>query len=1084
MQRLEAGQNKKIPLKTLLIAPFITLTTLALGLAGYLSYLNGQKAVNDVTHQLQSEITRRIESHLSAFLRVPQQIIAINAADIQDGRLEADDPDALERHFWRQVRIFTSVTSVYFGNVAGGLVNSGREGASGALYVIVTDGYKRGPFRKYATDDNGNRTELIVTVPDFDARSREWYRRAAEKGGGVWNPVYILFTGQDMAVAASRPVYDAGGELLGVVSADLFLSHLADFLKTLNIGKNGQSFIIERSGLLIASSSEEQPFTAPDDAGTQRRIKAVESRSPLIRQAAQTLLRRFGARYAVSDAQNITFDIDGARHFLHASPVRDAYGLDWLIAVVVPEADFMAEITANNRLSILIMTVALLIVTLICIFIARRIAEPMHRLNASAKALARGEWEKGGRDDSGVVEISDLTQSFNRMAGRLQATLDDLHAEIKERKQSQEALRESEERFRAAFDSAQDCVLIWDKDYNYLYANQAAIDHVGTTPDKVVGKNIRDGLGHVPAFMRLWMSRVDAVFESGKRLRVQDKQEMQGRLYHTDSILSPVRDADGKTVSVCVVYRDVTELRLAEKALHDEKAFTETALNAQRDTFFLFAPDTGKAIRWNKAFRDVSGYSDEDIARMPAPEAYYGPEDMERAAAFVRKVLETGTGRIELELIRKDGRGIPTEYDVSVIHDAAGAPQYIVSVGRDVSERRRTEAEKAALEARLRQSHKMEAVGTLAGGIAHDFNNILGIILGNAELAMDDVPEWNPARRHLGEIRKASMRARDVIRQLLSFSRRSEQEKKPVSFASIVKESLKLIRASIPTSIDIRQQIDDHAPMILADATQVHQVVINLCTNAAHAMAENGGVIDVRLDAAEIDDAMTSRYKDVTPGNFVQLTVSDTGHGIPPEIKDRIFDPYFTTKEVDKGTGMGLAVVHGIVKNHGGAVSVYSEIGKGTTFRILFPAVDRAAAEIKTAARAVPAGRERILFIDDEKDLLDMGKEMLERLGYRVTVQASPTAALTLFASRPDQFDLIITDMTMPRMTGDVLVKEMRKIRPEIPVILCTGFSEKIDAETAAAMGIDRYIEKPLNRRALGEAVRAVLDNAAPKGIS
>jgi len=381
------------------------------------------------------------------------------------------------------------------------------------------------------------------------------------------------------------------------------------------------------------------------------------------------------------------------------------------------------------------------------------------------------------------------------------------------------------------------------------------------------------------------------------------------------------------------------------------------------------------------------------------------------------------------------------------------------------------------MEEELRQAHKMESIGTLAGGIAHDFNNILGIILGNIELAIDDVPEWYPARMNLEEVRTASLRAKDVVRQLLSFARETKLEKKPTNIIPIIKESLKLLRSSIPTSIEIRQHIPDSVEVILADPTQINQVLINLCTNADHAMP-TGGILNVTLKNAALEEVATAKHFGLNPGRYVNLTVSDTGHGISPEEIDRIFDPYFTTKDVGKGTGMGLAVVHGILKEHNGTINVKSEIGEGTTFSIFFPAVEQEAIVEPVTEEKLPTGTERILFVDDEESIANLGRQRLERLGYTVEATTSPIEALDLFHLNPDQYDLIITDLAMPKMSGDRLVEEILSVRQDVPIILCTGFSEKIDERKAKAIGAADYLEKPLDKRDFAFKVRKVLDNS------
>jgi CheY-like chemotaxis protein len=346
------------------------------------------------------------------------------------------------------------------------------------------------------------------------------------------------------------------------------------------------------------------------------------------------------------------------------------------------------------------------------------------------------------------------------------------------------------------------------------------------------------------------------------------------------------------------------------------------------------------------------------------------------------------------------------------------------------------------------------------------------------ELAMDDVPEWHPAKFNLNEIRTASLRARDVVKHLLSFSRMTDHDQRPVNLIQIVKDALKFLRSSIPTSIEIHQNIakgiDD---TILADSTQINQVMINLCTNAAHAMEHTGGVITIDVENIYPDQFSPADYTDLPPGRYVKLMVGDTGTGIDPEIADRIFDPYFTTKELGKGTGIGLSVVHGIVKSHSGAISVDSKFGKGTTFSILFPLAEEAAVVEPESADNFPTGNESILIVDDEKSMVDIGRKRLERLGYQVEARTNPLEALELLRADPGQFDLVITDMTMPHITGDKFVKEILKIRPDIPTILCTGFSEKIDEKKAREIRIRGYIEKPFDKGKLSRLIREVLDH-------
>jgi nitrogen-specific signal transduction histidine kinase len=417
-------------------------------------------------------------------------------------------------------------------------------------------------------------------------------------------------------------------------------------------------------------------------------------------------------------------------------------------------------------------------------------------------------------------------------------------------------------------------------------------------------------------------------------------------------------------------------------------------------------------------------------------------------------------------------QGLDSYYEVTAY---CPSPGQFACIFQDITSRKRAEEENQKLEAQLQQSLKMEAIGTLSGGIAHDFNNILGVIVGNTDLALMDVPEWNHAHGNLQEIQKASMRARDMVRQILAFSRRSESKMGSIAINLIVKESLKMLRSSIPTTIEIRQDVTADIDTINGDPTQINQVLLNLCTNAAHAMKE-GGTLEVNLDNTRIEEDETEVYPDLEPGDYVRLKVGDTGHGIEPEDMEKIFDPYFTTKGVGEGSGMGLSMVHGIVKNHAGTITVNSEVGKGTVFEALFPIIKGKPESETVSEGALPKGDERILFVDDEPSMVATYKAMLERLGYTVNVRTSSIEALEAFKAQPGKYDLIITDQTMPHLTGQMMAKEMMTIRPDIPIILCTGHSALINEDTAIEMGIRAFVMKPIVMGEIAKTIREVLD--------
>jgi signal transduction histidine kinase len=409
----------------------------------------------------------------------------------------------------------------------------------------------------------------------------------------------------------------------------------------------------------------------------------------------------------------------------------------------------------------------------------------------------------------------------------------------------------------------------------------------------------------------------------------------------------------------------------------------------------------------------------------------------------------------------------------------AGVGQYRLVV----AERERSKKEKASLEEQLYQSQKMEGIGTLAGGIAHDFNNILTGIMGYAELASLDIMEGSKAKYHIQQSILAAHRAKDLVQQILAFSRQDKQERKPLDIQPIITDGLKFLRASIPATIEIRHKIPGDLGVIAADPTQIHQVLMNLCTNAAHAMRENGGVLEVSLTQFDLVSGVSGTYHGMEAGRYLKLTVSDTGDGIPPVVLPRIFEPYFTTKEVGMGTGLGLAVAHGIVKSYGGGITVSSEPGKGTVFEIFLPRIDIGNPSVEAEQREplLLGEGERILFVDDESTIVEIAQVMLKNLGYEAEARTSSIEARELFRANPDRFDLVITDMTMPNMTGDRLAQEIFSVRAEIPVILCTGFSELMTKEKAKAIGIEEFAMKPLVMKDLAVLIRRALDRGKKK---
>ncbi|MGD0230267.1 MAG: PAS domain S-box protein, partial [Syntrophorhabdales bacterium] len=668
-------------------------------------------------------------------------------------------------------------------------------------------------------------------------------------------------------------------------------------------------------------------------------------------------------------------------------------------------------------------------------------------------------------------------------------------------------LREREEHFRLLIENALDMVMVLKGDGTITYAGPSLKRVLGYGSRDFVNRNFLDFVrptgrdkvrerfveaGRIPGFtMSLegdlrskdgsWRTiemisrnllhdpKVAGIVVNGRD--VTERKQMEEKLWRAHSELEA--RVEERTAELRRAYERL-EVEIREhKEAEEERARLATAIEQGGDCVIITDREGG-ILYVNPAFEKVSLFSREEITGRRFDVLAGNGRDTSPWDEMWH-TLEAGnvwTGRMTNR--KKDGSAYEVERTMSPIRDSAGNITNYVAVERDMTEQ-------VGLEAELRQAQKMQAIGTLAGGIAHDFNNILAAMIGFTELALDDVEKDSRATRHLEHVRKAGYRGRELVKQILTFSRQGEEEKKPVQVAPIVREVLKLMRASLPSTVEIRPRIESEEGIIFADPVQIHQLLINLCTNAGQALKTGKGVIDVRLSDFVLSDPADAPHPDMEPGHYVRLSVTDTGPGFDALTKDRIFEPFFTTKEPG-AKGMGLSVVYGIVKGHHGAITVSSAPGRGSTFTVYFRKPKEALPEEQTGPSAGPgSGKRRILFVDDEEALVEMGRQMLERLGYEVVAEKDSVRALKRFQRDPERFDLVITDQTMPNMTGIELAKRLMSIKKDIPIILCTGFSEAISSESAKAMGIREFVMKPIIKNEMAETIRRVIADQQDK---
>ncbi len=648
---------------------------------------------------------------------------------------------------------------------------------------------------------------------------------------------------------------------------------------------------------------------------------------------------------------------------------------------------------------------------------------------------------------------------------QLQETQKALQEEVAHSKKLEKALKASEKQFRAFVENSVDGVLVTDAEtHRVVYVNPSICNLLGYSRQEMAKMTVAQ------IYPVHELEAVEKQFEDLAKGRKSMAvavpcRRKEGTTVYVDIAASPFK-LDGRYY-VVGFFRDVTYRMKVEE---ERRRLSEVVAHSPNIVMIM---DTRKRIQYvNTAFVQITGISADEVLGKT-------PEMLEKGMhdpSFFRQMWITirmgnqWRGRITNK--RRDGHLYHLEVDIIPVKGNDGGIKNYAAIMRDVTH-------EEDIMAQLRQAQKMEAIGTLAGGIAHDFNNILTALLGFSELGLMSCDKESRTHEHFAAIYDAGMRAKDLVAQILTFSRMNEESHKPIFLHTILKEALKLLRSTIPTTIAFNTKICKDNIYIMANATAIHQIVMNLCTNAGHAMQENGGTLMVNLEKADLGAMETAAHPHLRPGPYLKLSISDTGHGMTRDVLDHIFEPYFTTKEKGEGTGLGLSVVHGIVQSHGGMITVTSEPGRGSTFDVFFPVVAVRCKTAKPSPEHVPRGSERILFVDDERPLVRLAQQMLTSLGYHVTSYTDSREALADFEAFPNKYDLVISDMTMPHLTGQDLARHMLALRPDMPFILCTGYSNRLNREQMEKSGIKSVLKKPFSLAAISKQIRALLNAEA-----
>ena len=664
-----------------------------------------------------------------------------------------------------------------------------------------------------------------------------------------------------------------------------------------------------------------------------------------------------------------------------------------------------------------------------------------------------------------------------------------LQREIRERERAETALRKSEETHKFLTENMADIIWTADMDLAIQYVSPSVESVLGFSPEERMRQTLPQ---------RVTPESLEAVERAFREAFPQVAEDdapdccasVEAEYYRKDGTtvwlenrFKAIRDDDGKLTGILGVSRDIGKRRKAERKLRKQNAMLSSILESAAEGICVCRKANEKPFveftLWNRKMEELTGYSMEEINRLGWQKALH-PQDPDAPSPFdwlsVQGECAACVEPEETVVNAKDGTRKTFRISMSWLRTEEGH-EALLAIVRDVTEKKK-------LESQLLYSRKMEAVGTMAGGIAHEFNNMLSIIMGNAELAVEDIPEGNVSKKRMEKILKTCLRARDVVARILRFATKTPSVAMPIRISRTVEWALKLMRATIPSTVDIRTSIFCDSETILADPAEINQVIVNLCKNAVDAMGDGPGVLTVTLDTVDSNRVAWPGAVKARAERLARLVVEDDGAGIAPEDLDRVFDPYFSTKTMDKGMGMGLAVVYGIVSNSGGHVKIESQPGRGTKVEVFFPLVSSVdQSDAAKLSESLPLGQGRILLVDDEESIVTTTKLLLERLGYEVTGKTRSLEALETFSARPQDFDLVLTDMAMPMMNGDRLAKKIREIRPGTPVVLCTGYGDRIDQEKIRESGVKACCAKPLRILELGRILRTVLKKAGRGGV-
>jgi len=1070
-------------LQTILTYPFVFLILVTVILMGFFSFYNSGKAIDRMAGQLMDKTTAQIQDRIMLFLNRAHRVNEINANAIESGQIDLKKVAPLEIHFWNQVRSFEYISYSYLGTAGGGFWGA-RRLADGTLQIIATQTPTGGKIFYFNTDARGRRTEAVSTLPSYDHKTRPWYKAALQAGKPTWSPVFVDAGGEGLTITAAKPLYEVTGKTKGVLGSSFIFSHINQFLRSLKIGESGQTFIMERSGMLVATSTIDPTSTAD-----KKRIAARESENTLIRHASRLIYERFGDLSGISQNQRFSLDIKGEKYFVHFTPFQDGRGIDWLIAVIVPENDFMSLVKESHRNIILLSLIALILTIIAGFIIARRITKPILKLNLASKALAAGEWsqiiEIDRRD-----EIGELAESFNLMARQLKDAIGNLEQKVTERTaEIMEISRKhlaSEKKYRELYENLRDGSVMFDMKGKIIEFNTEFQNIFGGTTEEILA------LKFTEITPPDWSAREKEILSEQvlKRgysgLYEKELTRNNGTILPVEISIYLVRDENNNPSGYCAFVRDITGRKQAEEALKKSRREFSDIIEFLPDATFVIDKE-GRIIAWNRAIETMTGIKKESMIGKGDHEyalPFYGERrpilidyalhpdrEMEKQYTDIQRLGDKLLG--ESLVPNLPPGNIHVAGTASVLRDDKGEIVAAIQCIRDNTEHKK-------LAERVNRAEKMEALGTLAGGVAHDLNNVLGILVGYSELIREELPADSSLIKYADNLLQSSMKASAIIQDLLTLARRGVNVAEVVDLNRLVRDYLRApefekLKSYYP-NVKISTNLEENLLNIKGSPIHLNKTIMNLILNAVESISGHGEVT-IKTANRYLDQPVRG-YDTMREGDYAVLMVSDTGSGISSNDLGKIFEPFYTKKVMGRsGTGLGLAVVWGTVKDHNGYIDVQSDESKGTIFTLYFPVTreEPAKAEKAVSPIAYMSRGESILVVDDVKEQRELAMNMLSRLSYSVDSVASGEEAIEYLKNK--ETDLLVLDMIMePGMDGLETYRRILEIKPGQKAVIVSGFSETERVRDAQAMGAGEFVRKPYILEKIGLAVRKELD--------